>query len=287
MAREEIRAAIGHLAATGGDVDAHVHEARKSVKKLRALLRLVRRPLRARYKREDRAMRDIGRSLRAWRESAVAARTAEAFRDAARGAHAEQWQAVVELLSRDARGTGLSIETFSEATGNVAFALRIRESSIDEWRFDDVGFELIAPGLRHIHQRVRRYYLKTFATDDPHASHVWRRYVKYHWYHMRLLEDIWPERLTGYRSLLGELAEYLGDEHDLIDLSTRLDTVERDLSLARPLDFPGLRADIARRRAQLRGEARRLGAYITAESSEAIVARLNAYYQIWKQDSAA
>ncbi|MBT8446888.1 MAG: CHAD domain-containing protein [Gammaproteobacteria bacterium] len=287
VAREEIRAAIGHLAADSGDVNVHVHEARKSVKKLRALLRLVRRPLRERFKREDRALRDIGRNLRAWRESAVAANTAAAFRDAATGAHAEQWQAVVEILSRDTNGAEPSIETFSEATGNIAFALRIRESSIDEWTFHDDGFELIAPGLRHIHQRVRRHFHKTFASDDPHASHVWRRHVKYHWYHVRLLEDTWPERLAGYRGLLGELAEYLGDEHDLIDLSARLDVAERESPGTRPLDFPGLRADIARKREQLRGESRRLGAYITAESSDAIVARLSAYYQIWKRDSAA
>ena len=287
VAREEIGAALAHLAAGDGDVDVHVHEARKSVKKLRALLRLVRRPLGARFKREDLALRDIGRSLRAWRESAVVARTAEALRDAAgNSGRAEQWQAVVELLTGDAGNNTPHIDRFRAAAGPTAFALRIRESALDDWRLDDDGFELIAPGLRHIHKRVRRGFHKTFESDDPHASHQWRRHVKYHWYHVRLLEDAWPERLTGYRTMLGELAEFLGDEHDLMDLAQRLAQLKA-ARRARALDVPALNADIARAREALRAESRRLGAYITAEPSDALVARLRAYHQAWKRDSAA
>src|SRR5882672_1152282 len=64
LAAEQIDYARGQLAQTG-DTEKAIHEARKSVKKTRALLRLVG------YGAEDKRLRNIGRALSEVRDAAA------------------------------------------------------------------------------------------------------------------------------------------------------------------------------------------------------------------------
>src|SRR5260370_7407926 len=64
IAREEIRAAVQYLRGKGGiSRDEAIHEARKSIKKVRALLRLVRPELGEFYESESARLRDAVRKL--------------------------------------------------------------------------------------------------------------------------------------------------------------------------------------------------------------------------------
>jgi hypothetical protein len=73
IANELIEDSRKSLAEPGDDIDAHVHNARKNMKKLRAVLRLVRPAVGNKvYRRDTITFRDLGRELAGSRESFVA-----------------------------------------------------------------------------------------------------------------------------------------------------------------------------------------------------------------------
>ncbi len=80
LSLEEFDRAIGGLL-HGSDVDVAVHEARKSMKRLRAVLRMIRGELgEERYRRENEALRNTARLIGSVRDSAVLMATVSAIR---------------------------------------------------------------------------------------------------------------------------------------------------------------------------------------------------------------
>ena len=72
IAGKRMRSATDTLRDLSKDPDEAVHDARKDLKKLRALLRLVRDGLgEVRYRKENRALRNAGRALADFRDAAV------------------------------------------------------------------------------------------------------------------------------------------------------------------------------------------------------------------------
>ena len=69
VVQDEFESASTQLADTKADRDEAIHEARKSIKKARALLRRVRAELGGDYPRENARLRDIARGLRPLRAS--------------------------------------------------------------------------------------------------------------------------------------------------------------------------------------------------------------------------
>ncbi|MDH3264343.1 MAG: CHAD domain-containing protein, partial [Paracoccaceae bacterium] len=74
IAREDVDAALAILDDASSPLAERVHEARKAVKKLRGLIRLVRQGF-AGYDAENAALREAGRSLSGLREAEVARTT--------------------------------------------------------------------------------------------------------------------------------------------------------------------------------------------------------------------
>ena len=64
-----------------------------------------------------------------------------------------------------------------------------------DWHLDASGFDALAGGLAKTVDRARK--AMAIARDDgsTEAIHDWRKRVKYHWYHARLLEPVWPETM--------------------------------------------------------------------------------------------
>ena len=83
---EEIEAAARHLSGQGeSDRDEAIHEARKSVKKIRGVLRLVRPELGEVYRTDNARFRDIGRQLSQFRDAGASIETFDALRKRYRG----------------------------------------------------------------------------------------------------------------------------------------------------------------------------------------------------------
>ena len=261
------------------DDDRHraVHSVRKRGKKVRAVLRLVRGSAPALYRRENRALRDAMRRLSDDRDAGVAVET---FDDllASVGADAVPADlAPVRAALVDRRGAVLGAELDQRLAAVQADLADARER-IAGWEVDGEGFEVVQGGLTRTYGRARDRLDDAYEEASSEAFHLWRKRVKYHRYHVRLLQDLWPGMLRARRRELHELTDLLGDDHDLAVL-------RHDL-VADPDRYGGVEpvatvcALLDRRRAELQAAAEPLGRRCFAEPPHAFVDRLGAYWDV-------
>jgi len=264
-----------------GDLDAHatVHQVRKRCKKLRGLIRLV-RPSFADYAAENAAFRDAAKELGDVRDSEAAVETY----DKLLGCYGDQiepsaFASIRERLAarrRKAGRDGRVDERLSAFRATMVIARRRAET----WIIEDDGFAAVSGGLGKTYKRARKAMRR--ASDDPTAAklHAWRKRVKYHWYHARLMREIWPEVVGAHRDAADALGELLGEHHDLAVLEATLSEAPRAFGSPSDLDvFVGLSG---RRRGVLVAEAFALGPKLLAEKPGALRRRWDAYWRAWR-----
>jgi CHAD domain-containing protein len=153
------------------------------------------------------------------------------------------------------------------------------------------GWEALAPGFTREYRRGREAFHALGEAPTVDDLHEWRKRVKDLWYHQRLLRRLWPEGQRPMVDAADELADALGDDHDLGLLLAHLvavgDLRSPDLRLGteapEPLAVP---PDVARRvralararRLQLQADARRAGALLYADTPEAWCDRHGAWW---------
>jgi CYTH domain-containing protein/CHAD domain-containing protein len=251
-----------------------VHESRKSLKRLRAVARLVRGELGDEvYRRENESFRDVGRALSGPRDSQVLIMALDALVEhyplelgaASLAGFRSQLVSSYESV-RSELGAGAPLLTELEAE------LRATEERVTAWPFAHSGFAAVAPGLERAYRNGQRAYRS--AKSDPSAEHLheWRKRVKDLWYSLQILEAAAPKRMKKLARTAHDLSELLGDDHDLVVLEER--------AVAYSSDFPDpasgmlLRVMIERRRDELQSRAFGMGSRFYKRPPGAFVKRI-------------
>jgi CHAD domain-containing protein len=261
-----------------GDMDRHeaVHEVRKRCKEVRAALRLVRGVLPT-YSEENAHYRDAARRVSDLRDAQA---LVETFDDHVTPA-VEAADALNEDAMADVRGVLIDRrETLADEQDIDARLAAVRAdlvegvARVDELPIATEGFDAVAGGLRKSYKRARNRMAEAY--DDPSAErfHEWRKRVKYHRYHSRLLRSVWVEPMKARRSELKTLSDLIGDEHDL---AVFLETMD-DERLYDADTRETLREVITGRRSELRRQGRPIGERLFAEEPDQLVARMRAYW---------
>lgn len=257
-------------------VDA-VHTARKAIKKERALLRLARGSLPSSQSARDNArLRDIARTISGLRDADVMVQTAEALEERFTG-QLPAWtfkDLNDALLSAGAsERDGASVDRLAAAAAQELTEIR-RE--IDGWELDGDGWGVIKRGLRRSYRRGRKALRAAQADPSSENLHAWRKRVKDHWYHLRLLTAVCGPIVGGAAAEADVLSDLLGDDHDLAVLAERLADGSQELNA---VDVESILPLIDRRRQQLQAEAWRSGCRLYAEKPSALERRLR---RLWK-----
>lgn len=239
-----------------------VHEARKDMKKLRAVVRLVRAEIGDNvYRRENACFRDAGQELSGVRDADVMLATlAKLEQEIPEAAAGDLRQALEAHKLRTAAGTR------EQASVQVVEILATARRRIGRWPLDEDGFEAVAGGLQRIYRRGRKDFRSARAEPTTENLHEWRKRVKDLWYHHTLLRPLWPPVMEAVGDQAHELADRLGDDHDLAVLADWI----REHTETGPEFFDA----VDRRRAELQAEAMTLGARLYAEKPKAYVRRL-------------
>ncbi len=282
---EEIEDAAGELeGASDSDWEEAIHEARKSIKKSRAALRLARRSIGPLYGRANTDLRDIGRSLSEVRDGRVLVNTlddlAEAFPDRADDeSFGRVRRTLVERRDRETKQAMAEAlpEQAAERTRRVA-------AVIARGPWDEAGWKFIDGGLRREYQRGRSALDN--AIDDPRGEtiHEWRKRVKDRWYHLRLLKAAWPHVLKKEAKEAHSLSDLLGDEHDLVVLQETLEADSGDGWDA--VDARLISSLAGERRAELLAEAVPLGRRLYAEKPSRFASRIHRYWDTARAEAA-
>ena len=266
IARGRIDHAIDELRGkTDSSSEEGVHEARKDLKKLRALVRLARGELGDDiYGRENTCFRDAGRELAAARDSDVMLDTLKAL-DIPAGLGWDLRKVIQAQRARNGDGGR------HEAAAGVVAMLREARKRVDDWPLEHDTFGALSGGLERTYRRGRRDFKAAQANPSVEALHEWRKRVKDLWYHHTLLRSLWPPVMQAVGDEAHELADRLGDDHDLAVLADWIrEHTDADSEFFDAVD---------RRRAELQAEAMTLGARLYADKPSAYVRRLR---RLWK-----
>jgi CHAD domain-containing protein len=281
-AQEELDDAIAQL--TEGvqhDPVTAVHEARKSVKKLRALLRLVRRELgEETYARENAALRDAGQRLSETRDADVLIATFQSLAERAVGHVPQTTLTRIRQALRRPRVRSRAAQVNQLAAEVAAELGAVRERSA-EWHLERDDWRLVARGLDRAYSLGAKELPRDGKRPSIEELHEWRKRVKDLWYHTRLLKPLWPEVLEATAEQAHTLSELLGDDHDLALLRARL-TDDPAFASGLPADLEPLIAVIDSRREELLAEARLVGRRLYAEKPAAFSYRMRRYWSAWR-----
>jgi CHAD domain-containing protein len=254
-----------------------VHEARKDMKKLRALLRLVRGELGGKaFRRENAVFRDAGRELAGVRDADVMLATLHALEERHPG----------ELSAAGALRQALEAHKIRTAAGSRVQASQAAIEMLEEarrrvstWPLERDGFEAVEGGLERVYREGRRAWRA--AEDEPsmEALHEWRKRVKDLWYHSSILRETWKPVMTALADEAHELSDRLGDDHDLAVL----------LAWAEEHGAGGteLEAVVASRRQELQDEAFAYGARLYADKPKVFAGRIGRWWRASAREAVA
>ena len=284
---EQIDKAIGEI--VDADLDRHktVHQVRKRCKKIRGAIRLVRPQMEETYRRENARFRDAARTLSALRDREAMIETYDKLLDSYAEEVSRRGFAPIrrELVRR--RREAVDDDKLDRRLARFRSQLEAARQALEEWPIHREGFKGIAPGLAKTYGRGRRAMKRAYGKERTSAGfHEWRKRVKYHRYHSRLLGKLYPPLMGPWRDEFHTLSDLLGDDHDLAVLRAVL--AEAPDAFDKRETVQALVGLIDRQRARLQQDARHLGTRLYAEPPRQLNRRLKAYWQAWhRQERAA
>jgi CHAD domain-containing protein len=275
IARGQIELASESLGNAGDDVAEPVHDARRSFKRMRAVVRLARDQLGDEtYRRENRAYRDTGRELSAARDAEVLGETLDDLTDRYRdeiddGAFA----GLREALDADAQMARERVAADAGTVDAVRASLDAARDRIATWPLpEDADASMLAPGFERIYKRGRRA-LKAARRDPTDENlHELRKRAKDLWHAAQVLRPTSPKRMRRLARRAHRLSDLLGDDHDLAVL---LDAASKRRRTLGGGGLALLRGLVGRRRARLQRAALACGQRVYGPKPRAWTRRIS------------
>jgi CHAD domain-containing protein len=242
VARRELSRAVEQLRGRcARGLEEPIHEARKRIKKVRALLRLAQDDLGGSYRSASRRLREAGRNLSPVRDAGalITAFDRLTTRKKIRKRDSEAMRrALVQHKTQVEEELGVG-----ELAGRTARLLEQVRKSAKRWKVQRDGFRAIEAGVKKAFRRGRKALCTAVDSGRREDLHEWRKRVKDHWYHARLLGAG-----TSYERRLKELEDALGEFLNLAML--------REHAIGAP---PALIAAIDEEEGELRKRALEIG----------------------------
>ncbi len=288
IALEQLDEALAELRGAGDTArakDKAVHAARKRMKRLRAVVRLVRDELgEGVFERENAGFRDAGGTLAEARDAAVLVDTLVELKGDLGG--------LVYGASRKklmTRSRVVKKRVLEQAGGLEGVALAVEQAieRVGGWTIASDGWPALKEGLKRVYgdgrDAMSAARVGEMSAHGAELFHEWRKRVKDLWHQCEVLEDIWPAIMEPLAQSFHDLADVLGDEHDLAVLKQ---VMEADATArGESAETGAVRAvtDVVdQKRLILQGQAMESGKRLFAEKAGEFVKRLGKYWRAWK-----
>jgi CHAD domain-containing protein len=277
---------------SGGDVNSAVHEFRKSNKRVRALLRMVRPVIGDRiYRAENRVLAEASRLVAPARDASVMVDAMVRLRGRYGHLLAQGvWELTEHKLRQRHERAVTRLVDDSEVIAEASRAVYRARSRYAAWPVDSLeprigprplpdSFRSVGPGVGATYERGRKAMRFAYTNPRPENFHEWRKQVKYLRHQMEVVTPLWPEVIGGLAASLAQLGDVLGDDHDQAELIRIVATLPE---LAPDPDERHLLVALSNeRRRELQSAARVMGGRIFAESEDQFTSRLKAYWSAW------
>jgi CHAD domain-containing protein len=254
----------------GAAQGAGVHAARRSIKRMRSVLRLVRPGLgTAAFRGGDRLMKEAADLL-------AGARQAEAFNailakldisDAARSGALEHLRSLA--------GPEVTPDALADAARKSLDLVKQLQVELRRWRLPRRGRSFCIGGLKRSYALARRQLAVALRTEDAEALHEARKHVIHNLHHTEMLRGLWPEVMPAIVAELTVLREALGEINDLDELISAIS----GFAPADDAILSEIRAAIASLHGAHLLTARRKSAVLYAEKPLAYAQRIDAMWR--------
>jgi len=282
VARRRIAATIVCLDRKPGAIpDEKIHEARKQLNQLLAVLHLIAHDVgRKRRFRVESSLHDVARSLSELRDTTI-------MLENLRGLHARG-----VLTSESLAKLGSALEVRWQRGGErvlasssqrrlLAKALQKARRHIARWSVIHRGWQAIDAGLRQAYRAGHATMKATLFDPSDDAFHEARKRSKDLLYVMEFLQRMRPRPMRAKAAAARRLADLLGRDHDLAvlegalcgELRASLPQVERNR----------LETTVSRHRRTLQRTAGTVARGVYAETEEIFVSRLHRYWKDWRR----
>lgn len=275
-AEEQIDRSISRFSKKSKEDNA-VHETRKSLKRLRALLHLVRPGMRkSDFQRDATKLKQIAKSLSGVRDIQAMLETVaklEAYDDTVgHGPVARALRSHLEA-KRDEAEKNLN----GSGSARTRKLLKEARQAFGEIDLKPNDFFVLARTIKRDYRKAKLAFRIAYETGKDEAFHNWRKYVQRHWRQLLLLLPSWPKALRPYTILARDLSDALGEDHDLFVLSNFIASAE--VEFGSQSERQAYLALCQWRQDELRLLARDMGARLFAEKPSSLAARLTAYWE--------
>ncbi|MFC2137205.1 CHAD domain-containing protein [Bacteroidota bacterium] len=219
LINEQIQSAIDVLKDNEIDIEKSIHEARKSIKRIRALLKCIQFAIKmSDYRRENQFLRDIKNLISDIRESTVLIDTLEYCKKHNKKVVAEE--TFERLHQKLIREKNKAINNYKktnklEQTIDTYEIARIRLNNIDFIKTDSKS---MIEGINKIYKKGRCLVNNCNKEKDSVMLHELRKAMKYLWYQLSIFKNYWPELINTYTKNFERLSDLLGIEHDLYEI---------------------------------------------------------------------
>jgi CHAD domain-containing protein len=247
-----------------------VHEVRKALKRWRALMRLLARPLGEPAEQSRIAARNLMRTLSQARDGQSAL---DALADLGKGTTLSpaSLKTIHDRLD-DLKRSAESVFT-RETRNKLRRYIDAATISFDNWPLGEIGFAAIAEGLTVTYRRARRLVPDVWAEAEAEDLHDLRRRVVEHRHQMDLIEPLWPRLNEVWAQEAQRLRNRLGACQDLAVLEA-LAAPHQPLAHWRARLVPVI---AARKAAHIKA-AKRLAGRLFAEKPKAFCRRIEALW---------
>jgi CHAD domain-containing protein len=273
IALEQIEIAEAKLASKD-DVAAAVHDARRCLKRLRALLRLIRPALGEDiYEREAERLSGTGRLLSGTRDLDVMRQTLAKLESRFGVLPNGATEQLGKLLAH-----GQSANHRSGVAGRRQALQRLAHTRklFTGRAMAQIELAHLIDGMGRTYRKARKTFRAAYREPSDESFHAWRKHVQLHWRHMLLLSRGWPESLTARASEAKELSQLLGEDHDHAVLLAFAGK-EGPSSLP-PEDVAAVTQQCRCVQAELRAAARPRGERLFAEAAKNLEGRMTLYW---------
>ncbi len=256
-----------------------IHEARKSVKKARAILELIAEDEGAHLGRSEKRVRRVNRTLSGVRDADMLSETLEALRKRHPRIFSDQTLARLRRrVSMRSRNAGKEVRRAGgwKATGR---ALSMLTEDAKHWQPAHGGARALNHGIRASHRQGRTAMQRALKRQRAADFHAWRKAIQKLWYALRLIEQ--SDRRVGHDvKVLHRAATLLGDDHNLAVLR---DELLSDPGTCGPIDIERLRIAVARDQCRLRARAVTAVRRFYARRSAAYARRVTRAWAAWRK----
>lgn len=275
MVYELTEEALEHLEFPEGPIDG-IHETRKTCKKARGLVRLV-RPALDRYSEVNQSFRDAARRLGPIRDPQAFLDTFDAL--AGTPAANERMRSLRNHF--ETRATEATDRIEGEEAWRLDEARELiqagrLDNDADAWEMDD-DFESIAGGIERTYRRGRKALTEARKSGEADDFHEWRKRGKYLWYQIRLLRNAAPSLLRPLSRRLHDVSDALGDAHDLVLMKDQVESFEAEETAKE-----AFRVIASGYVLELEARALSVGSRLWAEEPARFVDRLELYWDAWQ-----